>query len=459
MQEWVTLPLAAVSGGVLLSLLIIIIFLSSCRRCHKSSDRLIQQKGLRHHRVTLHRLDKNGDKKTNYFVSLRGPPENPIFRWADHPSLVTEAVENGWSGFGFVACSSSPTSVRRCMSLFRRRQKIHGGDQVSRMEVDITREATQDGVQKIQFRKNSGTSRKIKNSQRGGSLTIVKTILPLPGPALGNSAFPEEAYFEITILSFMDQEPIGRRKESEGEKIKLIQEKKNAATDNNGIENLNDEDEGNGILTERTDFVGLCVGLTGAGDPPAKIPGTYPGSVGFNSNASVFLAGTRLVGEWDSRRWGRAGKVIGIGHNTAQNKVFFTVDSNLLYEIHCESEEFGSPLHPTISAAADEADITVSVNLGQTHFKYAPANLRRTPNPCFTMTEQCPSSSPGLGCGEDSRELFSMGRIDSEWLMIGEGAKSRSIKRGVDDDDLGSDGDLFEIALDGSGKSPNVLRI
>ncbi|VFQ62324.1 unnamed protein product [Cuscuta campestris] len=328
MQEWVTLPLAAVSGGVLLSLLIIIIFLSSCRRCHKSSDRLIQQKDLRHHRVTLHRLDKNGDKKTNYFVSLRGPPENPIFRWADHPSLVTEAVENGWSGFGFVACSSSPTSVRRCMSLFRRRQKIHGGDQPA--------------ILRRRF--------------RGHILALLDSIL-MP-------------------LFFL-----------------------------------------------------------------------------------LGSAGTRLVGECDSRRWGRAGKVIGIGHNTAQNKVFFTVDSNLLYEIHCESEEFGSPLHPTISAAADEADITVSVNLGQTHFKYAPANLRRTPNPCFTMTEQCPSSSPGLGCGEDSRELFSMGRIDSEWLMIGEGAKSRSIKRGVDDDDLGSDGDLFEIALDGSGKSPNVLRI
>jgi hypothetical protein len=32
--------------------------------------------------------------------------------------------------------------------------------------------------------------------------SVIRTSLPLPGPSLGNnSAFPQEAYFEITILN------------------------------------------------------------------------------------------------------------------------------------------------------------------------------------------------------------------------------------------------------------------
>lgn len=155
----------------------------------------------------------------------------------------------------------------------------------------------------------------------------------------------------------------------------------------------------------------------------------------------------KVVHESDTEEWGKPEKVIGCGYNPTQKKVFFTVDSQLVYEIHCKSEEFGSPLYPIIAA---NADITVLVNIGQSAFKYAPANLQRTPNPCFISP--LISNSPLLGY-EDSKELFSMGRIDSEWLN----AKSNnntvnSIKQL--EYDLESEGDLFEIILDGSGKSP-----
>ncbi|KAK1554461.1 hypothetical protein Q3G72_012493 [Acer saccharum] len=52
---------------------------------------------------------------------------------------------------------------------------------------------------------------------------------------------------------------------------------------------------------------------------------------------------------------------------------------------------------------------------------------------------------------EDSKELFSMGRIDSEWL------NRSSTKAGnrTSEFDEESEADLFEIVLDNSGRSPN----
>lgn len=115
--------------------------------------------------------------------------------------------------------------------------------------------------------------------------------------------------------------------------------------------------------------------------------------------------------ESERAEWGRPEKVIGCGFDPKQKKVFFTVDSELVHVINCKSEEFGSPLYPTLAA---NADVTVLVNLGQGVFKYIPA--QRTPNPCFVS----PLVNAGGGFHgneyEDSRELFSMGMIDSQWF-------------------------------------------
>nr|GMC55033.1 Protein SSH4 [Ipomoea batatas] len=404
MQEWLKLALVVVSTGVLVSVLIIIIK-NSCRS-RKRSDLLDGVGGV--HPVSLHHLDKNGVKKTDYFVCRRGPPPpKSVFSWADHPLLVTGAVENGWSEFGFAVCAPPPRFGRR-------------------MEVEISWEVSQGSpefMQKIQFRRDSGNSKKIKSAPlTDDALAMVKTGLPLPGPPLGNSSFPQDAYFEITILPFDDHELMGKMKEdhhkSEGEKIKLISNQFNAKSSNS----------------------------------LSLLPGNYPGSIGFNSNASVFLDGMELVHDSETEEWGKPEKVIGCGYNPAQKKVFFTVDSQLVYEIHCKSEEFGSPLFPIIAA---NADINVLVNIGQSAFKYAPANLQRTPNPCFIS--HLPTNSPLLGY-EDSKELFSMGRIDSEWLNAKSNTTTVNSLKQLEYD-LESEGDLFEIILDVESVLSGKMRL
>lgn len=118
-----------------------------------------------------------------------------------------------------------------------------------------------------------------------------------------------------------------------------------------------------------------------------------------------------------------------------------------MHEIHCKTEDFGCPMYPTLAA---NTDVTVLVNLGQSPFKFGPANLQRTPNPCFIGPL---GNSPSLGY-DDSRELFSMGRIDSQWMQRSATA-ARSNNNTVNslkalEYDQESEGDLFEIVLERS---------
>lgn len=161
--------------------------------------------------------------------------------------------------------------------------------------------------------------------------------------------------------------------------------------------------------------------------------------------------------ESDKEEWGRTEKVIGCGFDPRQKKVFFTLDSELIHVINCKSEEFGTPLYPTLAA---NDDVLVLVNFGQSAFAYAPANGQRTPNPCFIgPLVNSPAAAAALGY-EDSKELFSMGRIDAQWL-------SRSTTKGsynnngtnytTGEFDEESEADLFEIVLDSNGRSPNSV--
>lgn len=157
-------------------------------------------------------------------------------------------------------------------------------------------------------------------------------------------------------------------------------------------------------------------------------------------------AGIKLVFESEKAEWGTSqNKVIGCGFNPRQKKVFFTAGSDLLHMIHCKPEEFGAPLYPTLAA---NSDITVLVNFGQCPFEYTPANAHRTPNPCF-IGPVVNSSATALCC-EDSKELFSMGRIDSQWLngSVYRGSHDNN-NSSVEFDDV-SEADLFEIVLDSS---------
>lgn len=415
------------------------------------------------HHVSLQHLDRDGSKRTNYYVFRRGvSTTRTFFNWADHPSLVTDAVENGWSRFAFTTFTSSP-SVRSTLSLLG---PCATGDSDRETEVELSWEVCQgssDFMQKIRL--NSGLKKIPWINSSMAAKSAIRTALPLPGPPLGNSAFPQEAYFEITILPFDEDQTdvVGKVKggKLDGDKIKLIQEDFNAKVNPETLIHVTSSQSGNGnskleemkLAGKQDGKIGaalLSIGLAGGGPLPLKLPGSYPGSIGFNSNGSVFLDGIKLVFESEEGEWGRADTVIGCGYNPGQKKVFFTLNSQLVHEIHCKSEEFGTPLYPTLAA---NSDITVRVNLGQCAFRYAQANLQRTPNPCFIGPL---ASSPVLGY-EDSRELFSMGRIDAQWLnrstTRSTSTPANNLNRGIDFDEE-SEGDLFEIVLDTYGKSP-----
>ncbi|CAL1395970.1 unnamed protein product [Linum trigynum] len=436
-------------------------------------------------------------RRGNYYVFKRGPSARPLFNWADHPSLITDAVENGWSRFGFVSPPPSlpvSGSVRNSMLLGLCAAAGDYNPAPPEISWEVS-QASSDFMQKIRL--NPGAKRVAVSNPSTSAASVIRTALPLPGPPLGsnvNSAFPQEAYFEIVILYSRgggggeDQNQNQKSRSSsagggkgnrvgEGEKIKLIQEIPNPNSNSaallhhvssshriNRIEELMRVSGGNKD-ENKGDAVTVAVGLSvGSGFPPFKLPGSYHGSIGFNSNGSVYLDGLKLVFETESSSdWARPERVIGCGYDPRQKKVFFTVDGELVHIIHCKADEFGSPLYPTIAA---NSDTVVVVNFGQSAFSYAPANGQRTPNPCFVGPQV---RSPALGY-EDSKELFSMGRIDSQWLNRsgsryaygnGGGGKNEAAAAaaaGQESNEEESEADLFEIVLESSsGRSPNSV--
>ncbi|KAL2242103.1 uncharacterized protein LOC105159281 [Sesamum indicum] len=470
--SWLHVILAAASVVILVLLLLLIL-----QRCfHPKPQRIfvvsdtergqsLQTAISRLHQVRPHHdnLDRDDSKKTNFSVSRHGvvPTEAPFFSWADHPSLVTDAVENGWPRFAFTTLLSSPSvkSARSLVGVCAGGSALHGNGINVGIGWEVC-EGSADYMQKIRL--NPGLKKVITTLNPSmGAVSVIRTALPLPGPQLGNASFPQEAYFEITILpvneDINDQLTVDKAEnaKSEGKEIRLIGEEYNVennpeslryeTSSHSRMDNIEEVKPGGKQEVGKYETVSLSVGLTGGGPLPLKFPGSYPGSIGFNSSGSVYLNGTKLMLESEKGEWGRAEKVIGCGYNPAQKKVLFTVDSQLVHEIHCKTEEFGSPLYPTLAA---NADVVVVVNLGQSPFKFAPGNLQRTPNPCFIRPQQ--PTSPALGY-EDSKELFSMGRIDSQWLKRSGRIRScnyteNSIK-GVEFE-LESEGDLFEIVLD-----------
>ncbi|MED6225500.1 hypothetical protein PIB30_094351 [Stylosanthes scabra] len=337
------------------------------------------------------------------------------------------------------------------------------------IEPEISLEVSQDSSEFMQkIRLNPGL-KKMKNSS---CCSVMRTSLPLPGPCFGNYAFPQEAYFEVTILpsssssSYFDDDDCKKRS-SEGEKTKLlVEDGLKGGNNNKGIlDNVDEEmmrvecckEGGNGKIES---LVMFSLGLTRGGDVPLRVPGSFHGSIGFNSNGSVFLDGMKLVSDEskkeEEQEWIKGEKVIGCGFDPRHKKVFFTLNSELVHEIHCQSDEFSTPLYPTL---ASNIDIIVLVNFGQSSFKYEPANAHRTPNPCFMGGTIVNSHAAKLGYDHDSKELFSMGRIDSQW----HNSKSTTTTKGnipnhvAFDFDEESEADLFEIVLDASGKSPPNL--
>jgi len=123
--------------------------------------------------------------------------------------------------------------------------------------------------------------------------------------------------------------------------------------------------------------------------------------------------------------------------------------------VSCNAEAFSSPLYPVL---ASSFDVMALVNLGQGKFRYAPANARRTANPCFVRAASAVDDARGGSGGsmgldfDDSGELFSMGRVDSGWLETAKVSRSRKESIGGSGaasvvGDPEAESDLFEIPL------------
>ncbi|KAL3634171.1 hypothetical protein CASFOL_021225 [Castilleja foliolosa] len=382
MINWMIITLIIAFAAI-----IILIFLITLRKCFHLKNRPITDRSS--FQNGLSRLHQMSSKRTNnYHVLKQGffKEAQLFFSWADHPNLIADAVENGWSRFGFRSTLGNEIEI---------------GWEVCEGSGDYI-------MQKIRF--NS----KIISAVDLGALSVIRTGLPLPGPRFGGSYFPQEAYFEITILP-QEEVKIG---EKEGGK---------------------------------TEIIWMCVGLTGKGGVGSDIPGRFPGSVGFNSNGSVYLNGTKLVFESINDEWQRkTEKVIGCGYNPVRKMIFFTSDSQFVHEIHCKTDEFVHPLYPTLAA---NTDITILFNLGQSPFKFGPANIQRTPNPCLIGPVGQPKSSALGYITEDNKDLFSMDRVDSQWLQRNATRNYNTVNSIKSlEFDQESESDLFEIVLDSMGR-------
>ncbi|CAO2833969.1 unnamed protein product [Amaranthus hypochondriacus] len=468
-----TLIVAIVAGILIITVVILLI-----RRCFFTGKKITVSNHHHHQDTRTNSIQTESiiKKRPNYQLFGRGLSTKSIFNWSDHPALIRDAVENGWSRFAFTTYAPYPTMKSSLFSSLRVTGDNYTQNREIHNEVEESWEIGMDSVdfmQKLHFKINS----RIIHSNSSVAQSTIRMGLPLPGPPVVDS-FPQEAYFEIMVVNTSEEN--GRKSDGDGEKAKLLFKQNNSssvvASRINGGEgffhvsssrgsHLLEElkigrrgDDGPGPGSGPGPGVKMSIGLTVGGYVTNRIPGTYPGSIGFNSDGSVFLAGMKLVFESEKEDWAKTGKVIGCGFDPKKKKVYFTVNSELIHVIHCKSEDFGMPLYPIL---ATNIDITILINLGQSRFSYSPSNAHRTPNPCFIgPLANANATPPALG-HEDSQELFSMGRIDADWLCHSSTVRStvsngsdffilntRSNHNKVGEYEEENESEFFEIVLD-----------
>ncbi|XP_062219647.1 uncharacterized protein LOC133919298 [Phragmites australis] len=405
-------------------------------------------------------------------VRHRGPgggAQQGPFQWADHPRLVTEAVENGWAQFVFAvapprskSASSSPLwgtcpvcNAGTSRDMAEAAWEVPAGSAERMQAVRLNPSTTSASSKKWLPGSIPSPLRGDTDAGNPNALCLARMSLPLPGPPLSGTPFPQDAYFEITIIYLNTKRPEwsasrarrrGKDGSSESDQVKLISfapDAKNPIQENRAAKD--DQQD-----TQRHLVMSLGLAAAAASPQQPSLAGTYASSIGFHSNGVVYLDGMKLVYESDKSLWAGVDKVVGCGFEPAKRKVFFTVDGQLVHAVSCNAEAFSSPLYPVL---ASSFDVMALVNLGQGKFRYAPANARRTANPCFVRAASAVdgSGSGSLGLDfDDSGDLFSMGRVDSGWLEASQMSKSRTESSGgaaAAAGDLEAESDLFEISL------------
>ncbi|KAI5075062.1 hypothetical protein GOP47_0011023 [Adiantum capillus-veneris] len=392
------------------------------------------------------------------------------FDWSEHPALVAEAVEHGWSAFAFTyTCSSCPAPVNfwdMCTSC------SHKHD----YEPDITWEVGSGSEYMQKLWLNPGLV-----PRKESYVVLVQALqaaLPLPGPPLGSLSFPQEGYYEITVLAEGSAEA-PRSSFAENEHVKLMSKHllsgkhlgsevpTNETLDGSGkqqltkemsksfklaetFQNLSSHIEFSKFSSKENHLVeslqSIAIGLAAGGAPPFRLPGFDCGSVGFHSNGHIYLNGALHVEQEPrvpamSRSWGAVKTTVGCGFDPLAKKVYFTADGAHVYDLLASSIEFGYPLFPIVAA---NYDVKLLINFGQSPFEYAPANSHRVSDPCFRRPNS--RSAKNGFVNEDSGDLFSMGRIDSQWFTGVQSPTSEDLQhRHVFSE---ADSDLFEIVLD-----------
>uniref|UniRef100_A0ACD5YVR1 Uncharacterized protein n=1 Tax=Avena sativa TaxID=4498 RepID=A0ACD5YVR1_AVESA len=406
----------------------------------------------------------------------RAAQQQGPFQWADHPRLVIEAAENGWAQFVFSVAPPRARSSAASSPLWGLCPVCDAGTSgeltdaawdvpvgsSERMQAVRLNPATAPGAPAAaasskKWLPGSVTSplRTDHDPTNTNALCVARMSVPLPGPPMAGTPFPQDAYFEITIIYLNTRRPewstsrTSRRVKdgsAESDRVKLI-DFAPADTSSNPVQETraaNDDHHG-----DKQRRMVMSLGLaTGSATPPRpSLAGTYASSIGFHSNGAVYLDGMKLVYDSEESSWAGVDKVVGCGFEPAARKVYFTVDGQLVHKVSCSADAFASPLYPVL---ASSFDVMALVNLGQNKFRYAPANARRTANPCFARSASLGdgrSGSVGLDFDDDSGELFSMGRVDSGWTDNSRASKCRKENGGVSAGDLDPESDLFEISL------------
>ncbi|MCO5594835.1 hypothetical protein L7F22_048869 [Adiantum nelumboides] len=495
MLHWkLALAVGLPAAAVVIVLLLAIYNLFCCHSTSKSSGLGDQGCTLRSHVNPYSSYGKHNNQInlfTNFHKSRKDPMDAAVrhsskvasvwrmtypikpFDWSEHPALVAEAVEHGWSAFAFTyTCSSCPAPVNfwdMCSSCSHKHDN----------EPDITWEVGcgSEYMQKLWL--NPGLVPRKENIV--GLVQALQAALPLPGPPLGSLSFPQEGYYEITVLAkgLENTAEAPRSSFAENEHVQLMSKHllsgkhlgselaSKEILDGNGKEHLTKETSKSSKLAETFQNLSshiefsrfsskenplveslqtIAIGLAAGGAPPFRLPGFDYGSVGFHSNGRVYLNGALHV-EQEPRlsaascSWGSVKATVGCGFDPLAKMVFFTVEGVRMHNILASNVEFGHPLFPIVAA---NYDVKLLVNFGQSPFEYAPANNHRVSDSCFRRPN---SRSMKTGfVNEDSGDLFSMGRIDSQWFTAIQSPTSEDLQhRHVFSE---ADSDLFEIVLD-----------
>lgn len=212
------------------------------------------------------------------------PEEITSFSWGQHPELITEATENGWSRFAFndmlYRSGSGSWEAPPGSSELMQAVRINPAD--------------------------TGGGNSNYNTDHSNLLSGVRMWLPLPGPVLTGLPFPQEAYFEVSIIYLKPHEEhkhkwyaraSKRAKDPvEGDRSRLIDSASSRVDDaikairEQVAEKKREEEEEKKGHKNRHAVISMGLSAKVRMAKPG-LPGMYPGSIGFHSDGSVYLDG------------------------------------------------------------------------------------------------------------------------------------------------------------------------